>query len=75
MNSRTNTGMIAGEVSLLNYGLALIVMFIGVKMLIMGFYKIPIPWMLGTVFTILAVSIAASLLRPPGDARKGDGAR
>ena len=56
---------------LLNYGLALIVMFIGVKMLIMDLYKIPIPWMLGTVFAILAVSIAASLLRPPVGARKG----
>ena len=55
---------------LLNYGLALIVCFIGVKMLIMDFYKIPIPWMLGTVFAILAVSIAASLLRPPGNAGK-----
>ena len=51
---------------LLNYGLALIVIFIGVKMLIMDLYKIPIPWMLGTVFAILALSIAASLLRPPG---------
>jgi len=59
---------------LLNYGLALIVMFIGVKMLIMEFYKIPIPWMLGTVFAILAVSVAASLLRPSGNARKGDAA-
>jgi tellurite resistance protein TerC len=59
---------------LLNYGLALIVMFIGVKMLIMEFYKIPIPWMLGTVFAILAISVAASLLRPPGNARKGDAA-
>jgi tellurite resistance protein TerC len=58
---------------LLNYGLAAIVMFIGVKMLIMDLYKIPIPWMLGTVFAILAISIAASLLRPPGVARIGDG--
>ena len=56
---------------LLNYGLALIVMFIGVKMLIMDLYKIPIPWMLGTVFAILALSISASLLRPPRGARKG----
>ncbi|MBY0269211.1 MAG: TerC family protein [Burkholderiales bacterium] len=56
---------------LLNYGLAFIVMFIGAKMLIMDFYKIPIPWMLGTVFAILAVSVTASLLRRPGDAHKG----
>jgi len=60
----------ADRFHLLNYGLALIVMFIGVKMLIMDLYKIPIPWMLGTVFVILAVSIAASLLRPPGGASK-----
>jgi tellurite resistance protein TerC len=56
---------------LLNYGLALIVMFIGVKMLIMDLYKIPIPWMLGTVFAILAVSIVASLLRSPANEQKG----
>jgi tellurite resistance protein TerC len=60
---------------LLNYGLAAIVMFIGVKMLVMDLYKIPIPWMLGTVFAILALSIAASLLRPPAGARKGGEAR
>ena len=46
----------------LNYGLALIVTFIGVKMLIMDLYKIPIPWMLGTVFLILVASVTASLL-------------
>ncbi|MFM9883677.1 MAG: TerC/Alx family metal homeostasis membrane protein [Burkholderiales bacterium] len=55
---------------LLNYGLAAIVMFIGVKMLLMDLYKIPIPWMLGTVFAILVVSIAASLLRPPPNQNK-----
>jgi tellurite resistance protein TerC len=57
---------------LLGYGLALIVMFIGGKMLIMDLYKIPIPWMLGTVLAILAISIAASLLCPPRGARSGD---
>lgn len=59
----------------LNHGLAAIVMFIGVKMLIMDLYKIPIPWMLGTVFAILAVSIVASLLRPPANEPKGGEAR
>jgi tellurite resistance protein TerC len=59
---------------LLGYGLALIVMFIGGKMLIMDLYKIPIPWMLGTVLVILVVSIAASLLRPPRGPRIRDGA-
>jgi tellurite resistance protein TerC len=60
---------------LLNYGLALIVMFIGVKMLIMDFYKIHIPWMLGTVFAILAISVAASLLRPAAAGERSDETR
>ena len=45
----------------LNYGLACIVTFIGVKMLIMDLWKIPIPLMLGVVFGMLTVSILASL--------------
>jgi len=49
---------------LLNYGLAFIVMFVGVKMLLMDWYKIPIPVMLAVVFTALAVSVGASLARP-----------
>ncbi|MBE0615794.1 MAG: TerC family protein [Burkholderiales bacterium] len=60
---------------LLNYGLALIVMFIGVKMLIVDLYKIPIPGMLGTVFAILVVSIGASLLLPPARDRNSGEAR
>ena len=60
---------------LLNYGLALIVIFVGVKMLIMDLYKIPIPWMLGTVFVLLLVSIGASLLRSPTKEDKGGEAR
>lgn len=47
---------------LLGYGLALIVMLVGVKMLIMDFYKVPIPWMLAGVLAILVVSVVASLL-------------
>jgi tellurite resistance protein TerC len=46
---------------LLGYGLAFIVMFVGVKMLIMDWYKIPIPAMLGVIFAALAISVAASL--------------
>jgi tellurite resistance protein TerC len=46
---------------LLNYGLAFIVTFVGVKMLIMDWYKIPIPAMLGVIFAALAISVAASL--------------
>ena len=53
---------------LLAYGLAAIVIFVGVKMLIMDFYKIPIPWMLGGVLGILVVSVVASLLTKPKQA-------
>lgn len=58
---------------LLGYGLAVIVTLVGVKMLLMDVYKVPILWMLGTVAVILTVSIVASLLspRPQGEANKG----
>ncbi|HEX9181868.1 MAG TPA: TerC family protein [Burkholderiales bacterium] len=49
---------------LLNYGLAFIVAFVGVKMLIMDWYKIPIPAMLGVVLAALLLSVAASLAWP-----------
>lgn len=55
----------ADRFHLLGYGLAAIVTFVGVKMLIMDFYKIPIPWMLGTVAAILAISTVASLAIKP----------
>jgi tellurite resistance protein TerC len=49
---------------LLKYGLALILTFIGVKMLIEGFYHISIGISLGVVLGTLALSIAASMLWP-----------
>jgi tellurite resistance protein TerC len=57
---------VADRFHLIGYGLAIIVMLVGVKMLIMDVYKVPIPWMLGTVAAVLVASIAASLIvRPP----------
>lgn len=47
---------------LLGHGLAVIVTLVGVKMLVMDVYKVPIPWMLAMVAVVLAVSIVASLL-------------
>jgi len=47
---------------LLKYGLAVILMFIGVKMLLLDVYKIPVGIALGSVGLILLVSVAASLL-------------
>lgn len=61
----------ADRFHLLGYGLAIIVAFVGVKMLIMDLYKIPVPWMLGTVMGVLALSVAASLLLKPRPARAG----
>jgi len=57
----------AGRFPLLGYGLATIVTLVGVKMLIMDVYKVPILWMLGTVGGVLLVSIVASLLLQPAD--------
>lgn len=64
---------ISDRFHLLGYGLAVIVTLVGVKMLLMDVYKVPILWMLGTVAVILTVSIVASLLspRPQGEANKG----
>ncbi|HET9651658.1 MAG TPA: TerC family protein [Usitatibacter sp.] len=47
---------------LLKYGLALILMFIGVKMLLLDVYKIPVGIALGIVAAILLASVAMSLL-------------
>jgi tellurite resistance protein TerC len=55
----------ASRFSLLKYGLALVLMFIGAKMLVVEFVKIPVTWSLGVVATILAVSVIANLPRKP----------
>ncbi len=55
----------ASRFTLLKYGLALVLMFIGAKMLVVELVKIPVGWSLGVVAAILAVSVIASLLRKP----------
>ena len=50
---------------LLPYGLALVLMFIGTKMLIVDIYKIPVVVSLGVVVATIAVTIVLSLMRPP----------
>jgi tellurite resistance protein TerC len=52
---------IAGRFHLLKYGLALVLVFVGVKMLIIDFYKVPIGIALGVVAIIIAASVVASL--------------
>jgi tellurite resistance protein TerC len=51
----------ADRFHLLKYGLALILVFVGLKMLIASFYKVPIGIALGVVGVILVTSILASL--------------
>ncbi|MFZ5557609.1 MAG: TerC family protein [Pseudomonadota bacterium] len=59
----------ASRFHLLTYGLALILVFIGVKMLIVDFYKIPVFASLGVVAAILAASVALSLMTKPAAAK------
>lgn len=49
----------------LKYGLSLVLVFIGLKMLVADFYKVPIGLSLGVVAFILTVSVLASVLIPP----------
>ncbi len=51
----------ADRFHLLVYGLAIVLMFVGTKMLIVDFYKIPVFWALGVVGVILTVSVILSL--------------
>ncbi len=59
---------LAGVVDKFRYlkvGLAFVLLFVGVKMLLMSFYKIPVGVSLGVVGGIIALSMVASLLIRP----------
>jgi tellurite resistance protein TerC len=58
---------------LLTYGLALVLIFVGTKMLIVDLYKIPAVVSLGVVVAMLATSIVMSLMYPFGTRREGAG--
>ena len=49
---------------LLSYGLAIVLVFIGTKMLLIDVYKIPIAWSLGFTVTVLAATMLISLRIP-----------
>ena len=51
----------ADRFHLLKYGLAFILVFIGIKMLLLDVYKIPIGFALSVVGIVLAISIFGSL--------------
>jgi len=50
---------------LLTYGLAIVLCFIGAKMLLIDLYKIPVAWSLLGTLAILGTSMLLSLLLPP----------
>jgi tellurite resistance protein TerC len=50
---------------LLSYGLAIVLVFIGTKMLLMDIYKIPVSWSLGFTVVVLALTMFLSLKIPP----------
>lgn len=51
---------VAERFSMLKYGLSVILVFIGIKMLIVDFYHIPIAISLGVVFGILFVTLVVN---------------
>ena len=55
----------ADRFHLLGYGLAAVLVFIGTKMLIVEWVKVPIGVALGVVGTLIAASMVASLVCPP----------
>lgn len=61
---------IMGMFHYLSYGLCLILVFIGVKMLISDFYKIPIAIALGVIAGVLTISIILSIIFKPVVAEK-----
>jgi len=51
----------------LHYGLAMILIFVGIKMMISDFYHIPTPYALAFVATTLTVSVVVSIMFPKED--------
>ena len=56
---------VMGYFHYLKYGLSLVLVFIGIKMVIADFYKIPVQWALTVVASLLLLSVLASLIWPP----------
>jgi tellurite resistance protein TerC len=50
---------------LLSYGLAMVLLFIGTKMLLIDVYKIPVAWSLGITLTVLVATMVLSLAIAP----------
>ena len=48
----------------LHYGISVVLILVGAKMLVSHYYKIPTEWALGMIVLVLATSIVASVLHP-----------
>jgi TerC family integral membrane protein len=48
----------------LHYGISVVLILVGAKMLVSHYYKIPTEWALGLIVLVLASSIVASVLHP-----------
>ncbi len=59
---------IMGLFQYLHYGLSAILVFVGIKMIVAEFYKLPTAIALGVIAAILAISIIASMIRTRRDA-------
>jgi tellurite resistance protein TerC len=53
----------------LHYGLSVVLIFVGAKMLASHYYQIPTAWALGMVAGVLLVSVLVSVVRPKTKAR------
>lgn len=62
---------VANKFHLLNYGLAVILVFIGAKMCLIDVYKIPVMASLGVVVGVLALTMLLSLRSASPDAPRG----
>lgn len=61
---------LAARFHLLVYGLGAILAFVGVKMLAVDLFKVPVGWSLAVVGAVLATAILASLVIPPASPKK-----
>lgn len=67
---------VMGRFHFLRFGLALVLVFVGAKMMLTDIYKVPIAESLAVVAIMLAGSVAASMLwpqAPPSEPASGDG--
>ena len=63
---------VMGYFHYLKYGLSFVLVFIGIKMVIVDFYKIPVQWALAVVAALLLLSVLASLIWPPANEEEAE---